>query len=54
MGVLGVLPDAFLLPEVNMTLHRDGPELRKGVTALPALPAHSHPLNYCLIFLPLQ
>lgn len=53
-GVLGVLPDAFLLPEVNMTHHRDGSELLKGVTALPVLPTHSHPLNYCLIFLPLQ
>lgn len=53
-GVLGVLPNAFLLPEVNMTHHRDGSELLKGVTALPALPTHSHPLNYCLIFLPLQ
>lgn len=54
MGVPGAPPATFPLPEVNTTHHRDGPELLKGVTALPALPAHSHPLNYCLIFIPLQ
>jgi len=54
MGFPGASSADFLLPEVNMTHHRDEPELLKGVTALPALPAHSHPLNYCLIFIPLR
>lgn len=41
-------------PEVNKTQHRGEPELLDGIVALPALPACSHPLNYCLIFIPLQ
>lgn len=52
MGVPGAQPPAFLLSAVDMTHQRD--ELLKGVTALLALPAHTHPLNYCLIFIPLQ
>jgi len=41
-------------PEVNKTQRRGGSELLDGSVALPALSARSGPLNYCLIFIPLQ
>lgn len=47
-------PTAFLLPEVQMTHHRDGGWTPEWDRSPPALSAQFHPVNYCLIFIPLQ